>query len=162
MFNYLPTSREQDDDQNARLQCLMAAWLSMMGAPSVGSGLSHAIGHVIGVKYSVGHGYTSCVTQPYVMEYNRPASDDKQAMLARVAGLETRGMSDEAAAEAAARVVDEFIMGLGMPHRLRELEIPREDLRDIAEQTMEDGAGRNNPMPINSVEQVLEVLEKAW
>ena len=32
----------------------------------------------------------------------------------------------------------------------------------IAEQTMEDGAGRNNPMPINSVEQVLEVLEKAW
>ena len=162
LFNYLPKSREQDDDQNARLQCLMAAWLSMMGAPSVGSGLSHAIGHVIGVKYSVGHGYTSCVTQPYVMEYNRPASDDKQAMLARVAGLETRGMSDEAAAEAAARVVDEFIMGLGMPHRLRELEIPREDLRDIAEQTMEDGAGRNNPMPINSVEQVLEVLEKAW
>ena len=58
--------------------------------------------------------------------------------------------------------VDEFIMGLGMPHRLRELEIPREDLRDIAEQTMEDGTGRNNPMPINSVEQVLEVLEKAW
>ncbi len=162
LFNYLPKSREQDDDQNARLQCLMAAWLSMMGAPSDGSGLSHAIGHVIGVKYSVGHGYTSCVTQPYVMEYNRPASADKQAMLARAAGLETRGMSDEAAAEAAARVVDEFIMGLGMPHRLRELEIPREDLRDIAEQTMEDGGGRNNPVPISSVEQVLEVLEKSW
>ena len=162
LFSYLPNSRKQDDDQNARLQCLMAAWLSMMGAPSVGSGLSHAIGHVIGVKYSVWHGYTSCVTQPYVMEYNRPASADKQAMLARAAGLETRGMSDEAAAEAAARVVDEFIMGLGMPHRLRELEIPREDLRDIAEQTMEDGGGRNNPVPISSVEQVLEVLEKSW
>ena len=158
----MPKSREQDDDQDARLQCLMAAWLSMIGAPSVGSGLSHAIGHVIGVKYSVGHGYTSCVTQPYVMEYNRPASAGKQAMLARAAGLETRGMSDEAAAEAVARVVDEFIMGLGMPHRLRELEIPREDLRDIAEETMEDGAGRNNPVPISSVEQVLEVLEKAW
>ena len=114
------------------------------------------------MKYSVGHGYTSCVTQPYVMEYNRPASADKQAMLAQAAGLEIRGMSDEAAAEAAARVVDEFIMGLGMPHRLRELEIPREDLRDIAEQTMEDGGGRNNPVPISSVEQVLEVLEKAW
>ena len=162
LFNYLPKSREQDNDQNARIQCLMAAWLSMMGATSVSSGLSHAIGHVIGVKYGVGHGYTSCVTQPYVMEYNRPASADKQAMLARAAGLETREMSDEAAAEAAARVVDEFILGLGMPHRLRELEIPREDLRDIAELTLGDGAGRNNPVPINTVEQVLEVLEKSW
>ena len=162
LFSYLPKSREQDSDLSARLQCLMAAWLSMMGASSVGSGLSHAIGHVIGVKYSVGHGYTSCVTQPYVMEYNRPASVDKQAMLARAAGLETRGMSEEAAAEAAARVVDEFILGLGMPHRLRELEIPREDLRDIAQLTMEDGAGGNNPVTIGSVDQVLEVLEKAW
>ena len=59
-------------------------------------------------------------------------------------------------------MVDEFILGLGMPHRLRELEIPREDLRDIAEQAREDGGGRNNPVPISSAEQVLEVLEKSW
>ncbi len=49
-----------------------------------------------------------------------------------------------------------------MPHRLRELEIPMEDLREIAELTMEDGAGRNNPVPITSFEQVMEVLKKAW
>jgi maleylacetate reductase len=162
LFNYLPKSGEGHNDLNARLQCLMGAWLSMMGAPSVGSGLSHAIGHVIGVKYNVGHGYTSCVTQPYVMEYNRPASAHQQALLARAAGIDIRGMSDEAAAEAAARVVDEFILGLGMPHRLRDLEIPREDFGEIAELTMRDGAGRNNPVPITSKDQVIEVLEKAW
>jgi alcohol dehydrogenase class IV len=134
----------------------------MMGAPSVGSGLSHALGHVIGVKYAVGHGYTSCVTQPYVMEFNRPASAHKQALLARAAGIDTRGMGDEAAAEAVAKVVDEFILDLGMPHRLRELEVPREDLVEIAEMTLEDGGGRNNPILVTSVEQVMEVLERAW
>jgi maleylacetate reductase len=96
------------------------------------------------------------------MEYNRPASARQQALLARAAGIDTWGLSDEAAAEAAARVVDEFIMGLGMPHRLRDLEIPKEDFNEIAELTMRDGAGRNNPIPITSKDQVIEVLERAW
>ncbi len=162
LFENLPQSREDTGNSQARLGCLMGAWMSMMGAPSVGSGLSHAIGHVIGVKYSVGHGYTSCVTQPYVMEFNRPASADKQAMLAQAAGLDTRGMSDETAAEAVAAVVDEFIMELGMPHRLRELEIPQEDLPEIARLTLEDGPSRNNPVQVTSPDELLPLLEKAW
>lgn len=162
LFSSLPQSREEMGNPEARLKCLMGAWMSMMGAPSVGSGLSHAIGHVIGVKYSVGHGYTSCVTQPYVMEYNRPASADKQALLAQAAGLDTRGMNDEMAAEAVAAVVDEFIMDLGMPHRLRELEIPQEDLPEIARLTLEDGPSRNNPVQVTSPEELLPLLERAW
>ena len=162
LFNYLPKSGENFNDLNARLQCLIAGWLSMMGAPSVGSGLSHGLGHVIGVKYGIGHGHTSCITQPYVMEYNRQSSAHQQALLARAAGIDIRGMSDEVAAEAAARVVDEFIMGLGMPHRLRDLEVPKEDFSEIAELTLRDGAGRNNPVAITTKEQIIEVLEMAW
>ena len=134
----------------------------MMGAPNFATGLSHAIGHILGVKYSVGHGYTSCVTQPYVMEFNRPASAAKQSLLARSAGLDTGGMSDEAAAEAAARAVDDFVMGLGMPHRIRELEIPETDLPEIARLVLTDGGCRDNPIPITSTDQVMEVLKKAF
>ena len=162
LFTYLPKSRESDGDPEARLQCLVAAWMSMMGAPNFSMGLSHAIGHIIGVHYSVGHGYTSCVTQPYVMEFNRPVSAAKQALLARSAGLDTRGMSDEAAAEVAARAVDDFIMGMGMPHRLRELEIPEEDLPKIAELVLTDGGTRSNPIYITSAEQVMGVLTAAF
>ena len=162
IFTHLPKSRESDNDPEARLQCLVAAWMSMMGAPNFATGLSHAIGHIIGVHYSVGHGYTSCVTQPYVMEFNRPVSAAKQALLARSAGLNTRGLSDEAAAEAAARAVDDFVLGLGMPHRLRELEIPEEDLPKIAELVLTDGGCRNNPVPITASEQVMEVLRAAF
>ena len=162
LFTHLPKSRESDNDPEARLQCLVAAWMSMMGAPNFATGLSHAIGHIIGVHYSVGHGYTSCVTQPYVMEFNRPVSAAKQGLLARSAGLDTRALSDEAAAEAAARAVDDFVLGLGMPHRLRELEIPEEDLPKIAELVLTDGGCRNNPVPITSAEQVMEILRAAF
>ena len=162
LFTHLPGSRESDGDPEARLQCLVAAWMSMMGAPNFAMGLSHAIGHILGVKYSVGHGYTSCVTQPYVMEFNRPVSAAKQALLARSAGLDTRGMSDEAAAEAAGRAVDDFVLGMGMPHRIRELEIPEADLPEIAELILTDDGCRNNPIPITSAEQVMEVLRAAF
>ena len=162
LFTYLPGSRESDGDPEARLQCLVAAWMSMMGSPNFATGLSHAIGHILGVKYSVGHGYTSCVTQPYVMEFNRPVSATKQALLARSAGIDTRGMSDEAAAEAAARAVDDFVLGMGMPHRIRELEIPESDLPEIAELVLTDGGCQNNPILITSAEQVMEVLRTAF
>ena len=162
LFTHLPGSRESDGDPEARLQCLVAAWMSMMGAPNFAMGLSHAIGHILGVKYSVGHGYTSCVTQPYVMEFNRPVSATKQALLARSAGIDTRGMSDEAAAEAAARAVDDFVLGMGMPHRIRELEIPESDLPEIAELVLTDGGCQNNPILITSAEQVMEVLRAAF
>ena len=162
LFRYLPRSREQDQDLDARLHCLMGAWLSMMGAPNFAMGLSHALGHVIGVKYSVSHGYTSCVTQPYVMEYNRPASAAKQALLAKAAGLDTDGLSDEAAAAGAAKAVDRFILDLGMPHRLRELEVPRENFPDIAQLTLGDGGCLTNPIPITNVAQVMEVLDAAF
>jgi len=162
LFNYLPLSREGTGDADARLQCLVGAWLSMMGAPNFAMGLSHAMGHIIGVKYSVGHGYTSCVTQPYVMEFNRPVSAHKQALLARSAGIDTRGMSDESAAEAAARAVDDFIVGLGMPHRIRDLEIPEEDLPAIAEAILADGGCRSNPVPVTNTDQVMAVLTKAY
>ena len=162
LLRALPRSRHDDGDAEARTQCLVAAWMSMMGAPNFAVGLSHAIGHVIGVKYQVGHGYTSCVSQPYVMEYNRPASAAKQALLARAAGHDVSGMSDEAAAELAARSVDSFILGLGMPHRLRELEIPEEDLPEIAGLVLEDRGCRTNAIEIEGEDQVMEVLRRAY
>lgn len=162
LFRFLPQSGEGQHDLHARLQCQIASWLSMAGVPNNAMGLSHALGHVIGVRYAVNHGYTSCVTLPAVMEFNRPASAHKQALLARAAGWDTRGMSEDAAATAAAKAVADLILQVGMPHTLRQLNIPKEDFLAIAELTLGDGGCACNPIPITSPGQVISVLEKAW
>ena len=46
-----------------------------------------------------------------------------------------------------------------MPHRLRELEIPEEDLPEIADLVMEDRGCRTNAVPITEAAQVMEVLQ---
>ena len=85
-----------------------------------------------------------------------------QARFARAAGADVNGMSDEAAAIQGARAVDELILGLGLPHRIRDLKVAREDLRSLAEQTIHDRGGRNNPIPVTTADQVMKVLEAAW
>ena len=90
----------------------------------------------------------------------QPQPDQSAKIMSGVA-LAKR-VRDEAAAEAAARAVDDFILGMGMPHRIRELEIPESDLPEIAELVLTDGGCRSNPIPITSVEQVLEVLKAAF
>ncbi|MBI4540092.1 MAG: iron-containing alcohol dehydrogenase [Gemmatimonadetes bacterium] len=162
IFRHLPVSGAKHGDLGARLQCQIAAWLSMMGFPNTLFGLSHALGHALGIGHAVPHGYTSCVTQPYVMEFNRPVSTQQQARLARAIGVDIRGMSDEAAAIEAARAVDRLILELGLPHRIRDLQIAREALRAIAERTAGTSYARNNAIPVTRPEQALEVLEKAW
>jgi len=162
MFRYLPKSGEGAHDLDARLQCQIASWLSMAGVPNNAMGLSHALGHIIGTRYTLNHGYSSCVTLPHVMAFNLPASIHKQSLLARAAGLDTRGMSEEAAAAKASTAVADLVAQLGMPNRLRDLGIPKEDIQTIANLTLGDGGCAYNAIPITSPEQVISVLEKAW
>ena len=162
IFRYLPESREEHADLDARLQCQIAAWLSMAGQPNGSFGLSHVLGRELGVRHDVPHGYTSCVTQPFVMEYNRPRSVGKQAMFARAAAGDTRGLSDEAAAIQGARAVDRLIAGLGMPHRIRDVGVPEGALPDLAASVVRAGGSPDNPVPITTEDQVMEVLRKAW
>ena len=58
--------------------------------------------------------------------------------------------------------MDDFILRLGMPHRIRELEIPEADLPKIAELVLTDGGCRNNAIPITTADQVMEVLKAAF
>ena len=163
LFTYLPQCKREPANPAARLQCLIAAWLSMHGTPNVRLGLSHAIGHVLGVQFDIPHGITACVTQPYTMEFNRPASAGKQAMFATAAGVATNGMTDEEAAIAGARRVDRLITDLGLPHRLRDVNVPAADLPRLARLVVHDvNANKWNAIPVSEPEQVLAVLQAAW
>ncbi|MBI4233708.1 MAG: iron-containing alcohol dehydrogenase [Chloroflexi bacterium] len=162
LFEALPQSYQEPLNLDARLRCQVGAWLSMHGMPNAAPCLSHALGHVLGARFGVPHGVTSCVTQPYVMEFNRPYSFSQQALMAEAAGVDRRGMSEEAAAVQAAWEVDGLITGLGLPHRLRDVGIPQEALPGIAEEAFHEPPMRRNPRPVQSPQELEELLQRAW
>lgn len=147
-------NRAQPDDLQARLDCQMGAWLSMIGAMAgVTRGASHGIGHVLGGTADVPHGYTSCVMLPNVLRYNRPVNAAQQDTVSAALG---RPGDD------AADAVGDLISGLGLPRRLRDVGVSRDQFPTIAENAMHDRHISTNPRPIAGPEDVLEILEMAW
>jgi maleylacetate reductase len=141
------------DDLTARLKCQQASWLAASSIARVNYGASHGIGHALGAFADVPHGHTSCVMLPHVMRYNERTTAAKQRLIA-----EALGRPGVAAADAIA----ELIAALGQPTTLRAVGIKREQLAKIAEAAMHNIWVRNNPQPIRSPEDVMQILEAAW
>ena len=149
----LPVLSAQPDDLDARLQCLQAAWMAGFGIMRVPYGASHGIGHSLGAVTGISHGYTSCIMLPHVMRFNRSHTGAQQA---RIAQAMAAADGDAAGAVAA------LIASLGMPTRLRDQGVTRDQFEAIARGAMENMWVRSNPRPITSPQDVIGLLEAAF
>ena len=141
-------------DLEARLDCQIGAWMSMVGSQSgVSKGASHGIGHVLGGTAGVPHGYTSCVMLPHVLRFNHSVNGEKQARVS-----EALGRPEVPAAE----VVAELISGLGLPTRLRDVGVESGQLDLIAENSMHDRWIHTNPRKIDGPAVIRTLLDAAW
>jgi maleylacetate reductase len=150
----LPAVKRDPADLSARLDCQIGAWISMTGIVSgTRMGASHAIGHVLGGSAGVPHGYTSCVMLPAVLAFNAAVNADRQAEISAALG---------ASGEPAAQVLDRFITGLGLPRRLRDVGVKREDLPRIAANCMLDDWTFSNPRPIQGAQEIAPILDAVY
>lgn len=141
-------------DLQGRLDAQIATW-SAMGVVQAGvpMGASHGIGHVLGGAAAVPHGYTSCVMLAPVLRYNEPANSERQRMVSAALGNPD---------VPAATLIADLVAALGLPGRLRDVGVSREQLPSIAEKSMHDKWIHMNPRRITSPRQLLEILEAAY
>jgi len=149
----LARSREAPADMVARLECLQGAWLSGFGIMRVPYGASHGIGHSLGAVTGMSHGYTSCIMLPHVMRWNLEATRAAQARIAAALG---RADGDAPAA------VGALIERLGLPTRLRDLQVGRDQLAAVARGALENMWLKTNPRPLRDLAELTRLLEAAW
>ena len=122
-------------------------WLSriatMAGIPY---GASHGIGYLLGGGYGIPHGITSCVTLPAVMDWNASVNGKRQEDVVAAFGGPLR----------------RFIEGLGLPTRLREVNVREAELPKIAAAWDGSGPIATNPRKVAGKEELLEILRLAW
>jgi alcohol dehydrogenase len=132
LFQNLKSSTNNPSETGPRLACQMAAWMSFAGVQSVGTGLSHAIGRVIGATWDIPHGITSCLTLAQVMRHQAQKHPDRLAMIALAEGQDSKGMSQNKLALSAAERVEDLVKDLGLSKRLSDYGIKKEELPSIA------------------------------
>ena len=162
LFRDLPRSTREPQNLEARLQCQVAAWMSAVGFMSVGTGISHAIGHQLGGHCNVPHGQTSCVILPHAMDFNLPAAADRLALVATAAGMDLRELSTQQAAVTGIQAVRRLVEDLGCPTRLRDVGVNESDFPLLAEAVMDEAPLIENPRPLAGLAEIDEILRKAW
>jgi maleylacetate reductase len=150
----LPRLKAAPTDLQARSDCQVAMWLSLLPqSAGVPFGASHGIGYILGGAWGVPHGETSCVTLPSVLEWNEPVNATRQQAVSQALGRP---------GERAGPLLREFVRGLGLPWRLRDVGIAREDLPAIAARYDGSGPIASNPRKVDSAADLVEILELAW
>ena len=159
---YLPRCVQQGDDLVARGQQQIAALMGGVAFGNAQIGLVHAMAHSVGALFEVPHGLANSILLPHVMLFNLESCADRYALVAQAMGLDTRNLSEEDAARAAADAVWELTRQIGLPQRLREAGVPEEGLAAAADLSLSDGSIVYNPRPVFEAEEVLALYREAW
>lgn len=147
----LPATAAEPSDLEARLDSQMGVWMACAGLNRVAYGASHGIGHQLGAVAGVPHGFTSCVMLPHVLDFNATHTASAQERIASALGGANAGDAVRA-----------VVAQLGLPTRLRDVGVERKHFDAIATGAMANAWVRANPRPIESPEQILEILEGAY
>ena len=152
-----------DDELEHRVQCQLAAWLSIFGMSSNSrGGISHALGHQIGPMWNVPHGITSCITLPHVMRLMAGVAADRFAPIAQ--GFEVRfdPRSPRSSAMECADRTARFIGKFEVPTRLRDVGVPREEISRIAGTVLEEVKRANTVGVEVTREELVQLLEAGY
>jgi lactaldehyde reductase len=158
---HLPAVVENPSDLEARDGMAVAQYIAGMGFSNVGLGLVHGMAHPLGAYFDIPHGVANALLLPIVMQYNAASAMDKYGDIAKAMGVNIDGLSKEQAAQAAVDAVKALAVRVGIPERLRDLNVTEESLEKLAVSAFNDVCTPGNPRTVKQ-EEILELYKLAF
>ncbi|MCY2968617.1 MAG: iron-containing alcohol dehydrogenase [Planctomycetota bacterium] len=143
----------------ARETMAHAALLSGMALANSGLGLAHGVAAALGVHAQVSHGLACAVMLPVAMRFNLATCETEFAQIGEA--LSSRKWpTRQAAAEAGLSTIDELLIDLRIPRRLRELGVVETQIAAIARDSKGNSLS-GNPRDVSEGE-LCELLKAMW
>ncbi|MEG1608323.1 MAG: lactaldehyde reductase [Clostridia bacterium] len=152
-----------NDGKNAKAREGMAygSYVAGMAFSNVGLGIVHSMAHPLGARFDIAHGVANALLLPYVMEYNKSACCAKYEGIARAMGVNTKGMSEDEAANSAIEAVKKLSISVNIPQKLSEIGIKENDLEMLSKDAIIDPCTGGNPRK-TCVEDILAIYKQAF
>jgi alcohol dehydrogenase class IV len=115
-----------------------------------GLGVIHSLAQTLGGFYDLPHGQTIALCFTTGLAYNAPAVPEKYAMISRLLGTDTTGMSAAEAASSLLTAVQQLIADLEIHEDLCSLGVDQADIPRLAALAMLDGCTPPNPRPLDT------------
>jgi len=161
---HLPRVVADGHDLEARQGMLVASTLAGITL-GPGLGIAHSLAHTVGTLFGVHHGTGCGIGLLQAMKFNREHAANPLAKVAEALGVDTRGMSDLQAADAAGAAVEALMQKIGAPMRLTDLGLKRDEvmarLPELIAGTMSDLNSGSNPRPVTDPNAVAELVVAA-
>lgn len=158
---HLPAVVENPSNLEARDGMAVAQYIAGMGFSNVGLGLVHGMAHPLGAYFDIPHGVANALLLPIVMQFNAASALDKYSDIAKAMGVNIDGMSKEVAAQAAVDAVKALAVKVGIPEKLRDLNVTEESLEALAQSAFNDVCTPGNPREVTLAD-TLELYKKAF
>lgn len=169
----LRTAFANGENVEARYNMAVASLMGGMQVANARTSGVHGAGYAFALKYKaelgypvplhcIPHGVTLAIALPYVMEYNMVASLQKFRDIAEALGERTDGLTLIDAAFRSVVAAKKLVEDLGLPSRLKDINVPKEDLPNLADSML----SIKRILPINprkiTREDALRIFERMW
>jgi len=155
----LPRLEQAPEDGPIRVQLMLGALLAGQGSDYVGGGLAQALAHSAGPRSSTSNGIVEGILLPHTTRFIAPATPGRLGMIADA--LQAASSSEEEEVDRAVAAIARFLGDLGIPHRLRDVDLTQPDLIEVVEHTVDDWTLTRVPRTAHRAD-LLELLEDAW
>ena len=172
LYRALPRVMAEPDNVNLRIELCAAAFLENRAADDGAerrrerdqtSSRAYALATALHIRYDhVRQGEATSAVMPTVTRLTPPRDANVAARIGEALGVWNGGMSPEAAAAATADALESLFGSIGMPTRVRALDIPEADLPLIAHDTLKNFNANPGARSDSYVDEMLGLLRAAW
>ena len=156
---WLRRACDEPDCRPAREAMSHAAFLSGVTLANAGLGMAHGVAAALGVHCQVPHGLACATLLPTALRVNRSYCEAALAELAPLFEARTWA-TPTAAAEFTIEAITQLGRDLGVPERLRDLGVRREQLAELVPASRGNSMN-GNPRPLSDPE-LRDILEALW
>ena len=155
------------NDKKVRLAMANASLMAGVSFSNSMVGIIHAIGHSLGSICHVPHGEAMAILMPHCMRFNKDKLEKEyEELLLYIAGPEVyANTKKELRANETIRCIEMLLDELnslsGLPRKLSEVGVKKEQFEDIAKKAINDGAIIVNPKQ-ESIDNIIEILNNAY